>query len=179
MLTPYERKINYYETDQMSIVHHSNYIRFLEEARIHYMDESGMSYSLVEEQGILIPVLEVSVKYDKAIRFGDEICIYLKVTKFSQVKFSFSYEIRNKETGELHATGKSEHCFVDKDLNLVRLKKDYPMIYDKFVAFCEQVAATDKDATEISKKCVEVVPPILCPQGLALRRPHMRSKFFM
>ena len=53
----YERRINYYETDKMGIVHHSNYIRFLEEARCYMLDEMGIPYSYLEEQKIMIPVL--------------------------------------------------------------------------------------------------------------------------
>lgn len=133
MIAPYERKVNYYETDQMAIIHHSNYVRYLEETRMYYMEQSGMDYAYVESQGILIPVLGVHVDYKKAIRYGDVVVIRQRLTKFSQVKFFLSYEIRNKETGELHATAETEHCFVDRDLKPVRLKKEHPDIYEKFL----------------------------------------------
>ncbi len=55
----YERKINYYETDRMGVTHHSNYIRYFEEARVYFMDEMGMSYKWFEETGIIMPVLSV------------------------------------------------------------------------------------------------------------------------
>lgn len=132
MIQPYERAVNYYETDQMAIVHHSNYIRYMEETRMYYMKQLGLPYEFVEEQGILIPVLGVNVEYKKAVRFGDTVLISEWMDKFSQVKFSIKYEIRNKQTGELHATGSSKHCFVDRNLVPVRLKKDYPEIYEKF-----------------------------------------------
>lgn len=128
----YTRKINYYETDQMAIVHHSNYIRYMEEARLFFLEEAGIPYKAVEEAGILIPVLGVQVKYQQAIRYGDEIEIYAWIDGFSQVKFSMLYEIKNKKTGILHATGSSEHCFVDKQLRPVRLKKEYPSIFEAF-----------------------------------------------
>ena len=114
MIEPYERKTNYYETDQMAIIHHSNYVRYLEEARLYYMEQFGLPYRYVEEQGILIPVLGVSVEYKKSIVYGDTIVIQQWIDSFSPVKFSMCYEIRNKETGELHATATSKHCFVDK-----------------------------------------------------------------
>ncbi|MBQ1689603.1 MAG: acyl-CoA thioesterase [Lachnospiraceae bacterium] len=128
-ITPYQRNIHYYETDQMAIVHHSNYIRFLEECRMYYMEQWGIPYEKIEAAGILIPVLGVDVKYKQAIRFGDTIEISQRITRFSQVKFAVEYEIRNAKTQELHAIGSSEHAFVDSKLAPVRLKKDYPEIY--------------------------------------------------
>ena len=91
-----------------------------------------MPYEYVEERGVLIPVLGVEVKYINAIHYGDTIVIQQRIEKMSAVKFSVIYEIRNKETGILHATAHSDHCFVDKNLKPVRLKKDYPEIYETF-----------------------------------------------
>lgn len=144
MIQPYERAINYYETDQMAIVHHSNYIRYMEETRMYYMKQLGLPYEFVEEQGILIPVLGVNVEYKKAIRFGDTVLISECMDQFSQVKFSIQYEIRNKQTGELHATGSSKHCFVDRNLVPVRLKKNYPEIYEKFETMIENNKNNEK-----------------------------------
>ena len=55
----YERSVYYYETDQMKIVHHSNYIRWFEEARIYWMEKMGMPYNKMEELGIIIPVVDI------------------------------------------------------------------------------------------------------------------------
>lgn len=141
MIEPYERKTNYYETDQMGIIHHSNYIRYIEEARMHCMGQYGLSYEVIEEMGIIIPVLGVDVQYKQAIRYGDTILIDQWVDKFSPVKYSVSYEIRNKETGVLHATAHTDHCFVDKNLVPVRLKRDYPEMYEKF----KEIAKKDQE----------------------------------
>lgn len=141
MIKPYERKINYYETDQMGIVHHSNYIRYLEETRLYYMNQQGLSYEYVEKMGVIIPVLAVSVEYQSAVRYGDTILISQRITKFSPVKFQIEYEIRNKETKKLHAVAHSKHCFVDKELKPIRLKKDFPLIYQNFF----MVAETDRE----------------------------------
>ena len=59
----YERKINYYETDQMAIVHHSNYIRYFEEARVSFMEQAGYPYERLEAEEILSPVINVSCKF--------------------------------------------------------------------------------------------------------------------
>lgn len=132
MIAPFERTVNYYETDRMGIVHHSNYIRFFEESRNYYMEQYGLPYDVIEEAGILIPVLSVEAQYKKPFRFGETMVITEWMTEFSQVKFQVKYEIRNKNTGDLHITGTSEHCFVDGQLRPVRLKKDYSHIYEIF-----------------------------------------------
>ena len=59
-ITAYRHRVQYYETDQMKVVHHSNYIRWFEEARTDFLEKSGFSYAWMEEQGIIIPVLSVS-----------------------------------------------------------------------------------------------------------------------
>ena len=69
----YDRKINYYETDQMGIVHHSNYIRFFEEARCSFMEQSGYPYARLEEEDIISPTLEVSCRYIHPVRYGDTV----------------------------------------------------------------------------------------------------------
>ena len=77
----YPRSINYYETDKMGIVHHSNYIRFFEEARLAFMRQVGMDYRNLEEMGIVIPVTFARGKYLVPLRFEDEIEIHTRLTK--------------------------------------------------------------------------------------------------
>ena len=101
----YDRKINYYETDQMGIVHHSNYIRYFEEARCSFMEQSGYPYARLEEEEILSPTLAVSCK-----------C-------------AFHYEITDAETRELRAKGTSEHGFIGRDGKPVNLPKEKPDFY--------------------------------------------------
>lgn len=123
----FERTALYYETDQMKIVHHSNYIRWFEEARIAYMADAGLPYSAMEENGVMIPVLSVSCEYKKPVKFDQEVQIFLKIAKFTGVKLIIEYEVRDKKTGDLHITGSSGHCFVKADtFKPVRLTKDYP-----------------------------------------------------
>lgn len=137
---PYERKTFYYETDQMGIIHHSNYIRWFEEARIDFLEQIGLPYDEMERRGLLIPVLGVSCKYKKAFRYGDTYQICMKIQGFKGVKFSVEYEVLNKLTGQLHATGTSEHGFVDANLMPVNIKKNYPDIHKCFAAaVCDMV----------------------------------------
>ena len=71
----YERKVMYYETDRMRIVHHSNYIRWFEEARLYYMEKRGLPYEKMEENGVMIPVLSVDCRYHVPVKFGQTVLI--------------------------------------------------------------------------------------------------------
>ncbi|MBR1873381.1 MAG: acyl-CoA thioesterase, partial [Eubacterium sp.] len=71
----YKHKVNYYETDRMGITHHSNYIRWMEEARVFYLAEVGWDYDRLEELGVVSPVLSVSAQYIKTTTFPDDITI--------------------------------------------------------------------------------------------------------
>lgn len=137
-IIPYERKVFYYETDRMGIVHHSNYIRWMEEARIDYLKQIGLPYDGIEQDGILIPVLAAAAEYKKPFRFGDSFRIELRLVAFSGIKFTIEYEIYKRETDELCATGRSKHAFVDERMMPVRLRKEYPRIYEGMMARLEK-----------------------------------------
>lgn len=130
----YSREVYYYETDRMGIVHHSNYIRWMEEARIDYLAQIGLPYDEMEKKGILIPVLQVQAEYKKPFRFGDRFCITLRLTEFTGLKFGINYTIclmkKSEVEKEEHAVGYSSHAFLDSNMMPVRLKKHYPQIYD-------------------------------------------------
>ncbi len=119
----YERKINYYETDKMGIVHHSNYIRYLEEARCYWMDELGMPFNVLEENGITIPVLGVNCIYKHHVTFGDTILITPKIKEYSGVKMIVSYDVINKETNQTVIECETKHCFTNRELRPINLKK--------------------------------------------------------
>ena len=133
----YERKINYYETDKMGVVHHSNYIRFFEEARCEFLEKSDLPYDKLEANGIMSPVLGFSCKYKQHVTFGDIIEIHTSITSYTVVKFTVSYEVYNKTTGALCVTGESMHCFTDLDLKPLNMKKHHPDIYEKFMSLVE------------------------------------------
>ena len=133
----FERKINYYETDKMGIVHHSNYIRFFEEARCALLEKAELPYDLMEEKGIMSPVLGVSCKYKQHVTFGDIIEIHTYIKEFSGVKFTVGYEIYNKKTNVLCVSGESNHCFTDSNLKPLNLKKHFNDVYEKFINLVE------------------------------------------
>lgn len=127
----YCRQVNYYETDQMGIVHHSNYIRYFEEARMDMMDHLGMGYAGIEEAGLLIPVMFVDCQYLQPLLYGDQFVVSTRMTKFDGIKMEISYEIHKEDGTVLCTTGHSGHCFLDKEMKPVRMKRLYPEIYKK------------------------------------------------
>ena len=129
----YERRINYYETDRMGIVHHSNYIRFLEEARCQMLDEAKMPYSSFEENGIMIPVLGVTCNFKHHVTFDDIILIKPYVKEFNGVRLTMGYTVTDKNTGNLVLTAETKHCFTDNSLKPVRLQNHIPEFYQKFL----------------------------------------------
>ncbi|MBQ8959918.1 MAG: acyl-CoA thioesterase [Ruminococcus sp.] len=135
---PYRRKVYYYETDKMSIMHHSNYIRIFEETRVDFLEQAGMPFRLIEERGLLMPVLSVECSYKRPLRFGDEFEVTPVITKFTGTTLFVKYRVVNTATGELCAEGSSSHCFTDRDMRPVRTKRTYPEIYHLFADNVEE-----------------------------------------
>ena len=133
----YRHKVQYYETDAMGIAHHSNYIRWFEEARTDYLEQIGYSYKRLEEEGIISPVLEIEAKYKSSVHYGDFVDIEVKLTSFNGVKFYFSYTIKDVKTGEVCTTGTSGHCLLDRQNRPVRLKKINPKLYELLESLVE------------------------------------------
>ncbi len=127
---PYSRQVFYYETDCMKIVHHSNYLRIFEEARLHYMNAMGISYEKMEAEGIIIPVVSASLEYRNSMVFGDSFSVYVTLTEYNGIKFSCSYRMLIEGKNLVAATGKTSHCFLNKDMKLFRFAKVFPE-YDR------------------------------------------------
>lgn len=132
---PYERKVYYYETDKMGIMHHSNYIRIFEESRVHFMNEAGMPFEDIEALGLMMPVLSVECSYKRPLRFDEPFAVYPEITKFNGVTLQIRYRIVSTLSGELCAEGTSSHCFTDDSLKPVRTKQKFPQIFELFSSY--------------------------------------------
>lgn len=129
-IRPFVRKANYYETDQMGIIHHSNYIRWFEEARIDLLEQLGYGYERSVEAGIDFALLGLSCEYKSMVRFGDTVEISLSVVSLTHTRIALAYELRDRKTGELRTTGETRHCFYDNAAKRpVVLKKALPELY--------------------------------------------------
>lgn len=101
------------------------------------MDEMEFPYKTVEEAGIMSPVLGVQCDYKSMTRFGDRICIEVKLVSFGGLKYELSYVMRDEKTGEIRAVGSSRHCYLRKDGHPANIKKKLPDLYRKMALALE------------------------------------------
>lgn len=134
----FERKINYYETDRMGVVHHSNYIRYLEEARCYLLENIGIPFEVLEENGITIPVLGVNCTYKHHVTFGDTLQIRVFIKEYTGVRMTVGYDVKDKETGKEAIIAETKHCFTNRNLKPINLKKYAPDFSDKFISLMEK-----------------------------------------
>ncbi len=132
----YKRRVKYYETDRMGVVHHSNYLRIIEEARMVWCDENIMTYKEMEKRGCIIPAASASENFLSYLRFDDPFRIEVKLIDFQGIKMTFSYKIFNENTEELCYTGESSHFFAkdcgnEQYLPYISFRKDFPEQYKK------------------------------------------------
>ena len=123
----YSHKINYYETDKMGVTHHSNYVRFMEEARVYFLDEIGLSYAKLEETGIISPVVGIECNFKKTTTFDDTVFIEVTIDKLSPCKITFNYEFTMNDV--VVCSAKSSHCFLDANGRPIIMEKQFPEMY--------------------------------------------------
>ena len=112
--TTQEIKVRYYETDQMGIVHHSNYLKFFEFARIEWLEKLKIPYQEIEKNNIILPVVNCELKFLRPLVFGDTFQVIVHCTKKPTSSIEFSYEIFNKR-GEKTTEGKTLLAFLNSD----------------------------------------------------------------
>lgn len=120
----YQRIAQYHETDQMGIIHHSNFIKWMEEARIAFLQSVGIAYRDLEDYGLTSPVVDIHISYKNPIRFSDTVCIWIRIRSYSGVRLEFSYEFRTVD-GVLNAQADSTHCFLENG-RIISLRKRFP-----------------------------------------------------
>lgn len=109
-------RVRYGETDQMGYVYYGNYAQFFEVGRVEWLRALGASYKSLEESGIMLPVIELNIKYMKPARYDDLLTITTKLSKKPLVKIEFDFEVRN-EKDELLTTGYTSLVFMDMKKN--------------------------------------------------------------
>lgn len=131
----YTHKVQYYETDKMGITHHSNYVRWMEEARLDFLDQIGWNYAKLEEQGIISPVVSVDCKYKKTTTYPDLVTIVVQVEEFKGVKLKLAYIMKN-DNQQVVCEAHSEHCFLNEKGTPINLKKEFPDFYTALEKLC-------------------------------------------
>ncbi|WP_273567197.1 acyl-CoA thioesterase [Maribacter halichondriae] len=124
-------RVRYAETDQMGVVYHGNYAQYLEMGRIEWLRRYGISYKKMEEDGIILPVVSLSLNFKKSALYDDLITVETRLRKIPLVKIEFDYTIYN-EANEILAEANTVLAFMEKDTNRPMKCPDY--ILEKITA---------------------------------------------
>ncbi|MCJ8010183.1 acyl-CoA thioesterase [Paenibacillus sp. KQZ6P-2] len=140
-------RVRYQESDQMGVVYHANYLNWFEIGRTEMIRELGISYRSMEDQGVLLPVTDLDMKFSQPARYDDEITIFTRMTAFSKLRIGYAYEVRrlsdeergllfqkqyseeHELPGELLVSGSTSHVWVNREWQPVRLDKGAPGLY--------------------------------------------------
>ena len=121
--------VRYGETDQMGVVHHSNYLRYFEVARLEWLSALGVSYTSMEKEGLIMPVIDVKVTYKTPALFDDSLTIYVFLSELPRVKIIFLYEIKNQKD-EIVCTGETTLAFLNaKTRKPVRCPEEFGALF--------------------------------------------------
>jgi acyl-CoA thioester hydrolase len=117
-------RVRYAETDQMGVVYHGNYAQYFEMGRVEWLRNMGVSYKWMEDNGVMLPVVSLSMDYKKPARYDDVLTVKTIFKSQTSVKIEFDYEIYN-EKGELLTIGYSMLVFVNMKTGRPTLPPDY------------------------------------------------------
>lgn len=121
--------VRYAETDQMQIVHHSNYAVWYEVARTDFIKKLGLRYSQLEKDGIWLPLVKLNCHYINAAFYEDELTVHAEIETLTPARIEFGYKVYRKgEDGPINE-GSTLHAFTDSNLKIMNMKKKYPEIY--------------------------------------------------
>ena len=136
-IKPYKHKVQYYETDKMGITHHSNYIHWMEEARIDFLSQIGWDYDRMEKLGVISPVVSISCRYMDPTSFPDEVEIVIKPGRFNGVVLELNYSMTANED-RVVCEASSTHAFVNEKGTPLRLQRNLPELYDSLAGLLDQ-----------------------------------------
>lgn len=130
--------VRYAETDKMGVAHHSCYPIWFEVGRTDYIKLYGITYTEIEEKGIMMPLTDLSCKFIRSAKYEDNLIIRTKVMTLSAARISFSYTVKriNEDGTETElAYGVTEHGFIDREtFRPINLKKRLPKLYEEIKA---------------------------------------------
>lgn len=109
-------RVRYGETDQMGVVYHANYATYFEVGRTEWLRQYGITYKSMEDSGIMLPVISLSIDYKNSAKYDDLLTVKTSIKKLPTVRIEFDYELIN-ESGQLLATGNTVLVFMDMERN--------------------------------------------------------------
>lgn len=131
MISETQITVRYAETDQMGIVHHSVYPIWYELARTEAIKKIGITYSSLEKNGIMTPLVELNCKYIFPAKYEDILTIKVEISKLTPARIVFYYQVFKKGEENPINTGNTVHAWVGKNLKPINLKKQFPEIFEK------------------------------------------------
>ncbi len=135
MVTTVRHKVNFYDTDAMAVVHHSNYIRWFEIGRVEFLREAGITLNQLMDDGYVFPITEVSAKYVNSAKFDDELIIETTPEALTKAKMAFTYRILRASDNTLLVTGRTQNVFTSMDTGKITRLPD--IYYDKLKAMLD------------------------------------------
>lgn len=134
-------EVRYAETDQMGIVHHSNYAVWFEAARTALFQQQGTSYADIEKAGAMLPLYELQCRYIAPALFGDTVVVEARVNQMTRTRMVFDYAVRRAADGTLLATGSTAHAWTNRDLRPANAARLIPDIYTRLAEAIQAHAA--------------------------------------
>ena len=128
----YIRDVKYYETDRMGVMHHSNYLRILEEARMEWLKDNLIPYPEIEARGITVPFTHSEARFISFLRFGDTFRVDMELYKFTGVRMYFRYKVYNETSGELcHEATTVHYTTTSEDYKPTSVKRTHPELFEQ------------------------------------------------
>lgn len=134
-----EIRVIYADTDAMSVVYHSNYLKWFEVGRTELLRSIGYPYARLEQEGVMLPVTECNCRYIHPAVYDDVLEITSVITEVKAATIIIEYEIRKKDEGKLLVTGFTKHAVTDKRLKPVRLRNVAPDLYELTIGVKGQI----------------------------------------
>lgn len=135
MVTTTTKKVNFYDTDAMAVVHHANYIRWFEIGRVEFLRQAGITLTELMNDGYVFPITQVSAKYVSSGFFDDELIIETIPVALTKVKMEFNYRVLRKKDNTLLVTGFTQNVFTSRETGkITKLPQSY---YEKLQRMLE------------------------------------------
>ncbi len=109
-------RVRYAETDKMGYVYYGTYAQYFEVGRVEALRSLGLSYRRMEEQGVMLPVHDLSISYHKPAFYDDLLTVRTTIEAMPSVRIKFAYEVRNEE-GDLLTKALTTLVFIDRATN--------------------------------------------------------------
>ena len=107
-------RVEYHHTDQMGVVHHSNYVKFFEVARTEWLRANSLTYAEMERRGVMMPIVDVAVKYRNPALYDELLSVTAFVDEAPMARMTFRYEVRGEDGRDI-ASGSTTLGFIDKE----------------------------------------------------------------